>query len=94
MNLLFINNGRGRFTESALFMGVGYNGNGLAEAGMGVDLGDIDRDGWLDIYVTNYSGEPNTLYLNQGSGIFSDATNEIGFGKNQVSIFLHLEQNW
>lgn len=84
MNLLFINNGRGRFTESALFMGVGYNGNGLAEAGMGVDLGDIDRDGWLDIYVTNYSGETNTLYLNQGSGIFSDATNEIGLGKPSI----------
>ena len=84
MNLLFINNGKGRFTESALLMGVGFNGNGLAEAGMGVDLGDIDRDGWLDIYVTNYSGETNTLYLNQNSGIFSDATNDIGLGQPSV----------
>ena len=39
---------------------------------------------WLDIYVTNYSGETNTLYLNQESGIFSDATNEIGLGKPSI----------
>ena len=56
MNLLFINNGKGRFTEKALFTGTGFNGNGLAEAGMGVDMGDFNRNGFLDIYVTNFSG--------------------------------------
>jgi hypothetical protein len=80
MNLLFINNGKGRFKESALVKGTGYNGNGLAEAGMGVDLGDIDRNGWLDIFVTNYSGETNTLYLNQGTGLFLDETDQRGLG--------------
>jgi len=86
MNLLFINNGRGRFTESALVRGVGFNGNGLAEAGMGVDIGDINRDGWLDIFVTNYSGETNTLYLNQGEGVFVDATNQFGLGKPSIHL--------
>ncbi len=84
MNLLFINNGEGRFTENALIRGVGFNGNGLPEAGMGVDIGDINRDGWLDIYVTNYSGETNTLYLNQGEGIFTDATYQLGLGKPSI----------
>ncbi|MFL2983512.1 MAG: CRTAC1 family protein [Candidatus Neomarinimicrobiota bacterium] len=84
MNLLFINNGKGRFTESAMITGTGYNGNGLAEAGMGVDLGDIDRDGHLDIYVTNYSGETNTLYHNRGQGLFIDETNERGLGKSSI----------
>ena len=37
---------------------------------MGVDVGDINRNGLLDIFVTNYSGETNTLYLNQGHGLF------------------------
>ena len=84
MNLLFINNGKGRFTESALMTGTGYNGNGLAEAGMGVDAGDIDRNGWLDIFVTNYSGETNTLYLNQGNGLFLDDTDLRGLGRSSI----------
>ena len=84
MNLLFINNGKGRFTESALMTGTGYNGNGLAEAGMGVDAGDIDQNGWLDIFVTNYSGETNTLYLNQGNGLFLDDTDLRGLGRPSI----------
>ena len=84
MNLFFVNNGKGRFTESALMTGTGYNGNGMAEAGMGVDMGDIDRNGWLDIFVTNYSGETNTLYSNQGMGLFSDETDQRGLGKPSI----------
>ena len=84
MNLLFINNGKGRFTEKALLMGVGFNGNGLAEAGMGVDFGDVNRDGWMDIFVTNFSGETNTLYLNKKSGFLVDATLETGLGKPSI----------
>ena len=64
MNLLYNNNGKAVFSEGALFSGVGYNENGRAEAGMGVDFGDINQDGWLDLFVTNFSGESNTLYLN------------------------------
>ena len=81
MNLLFINNGKGRFTESSMILGTGFNANGLPEAGMGVDVGDIDRNGLLDIFVTNYSGETNTLYLNQGNGLFLDETDFKGLGR-------------
>ena len=81
MNLLFINNGKGRFTEKALITGTGFNGNGLAEAGMGVDMGDFNKNGFLDIYVTNFSGESNTLYLNNKKGFFKDATLETGLEK-------------
>ena len=84
MNLLFINNGKGRFVEKALAMGVGYNGDGLAEAGMGVDFGDFNRDGWLDIFVTHFTGETNTLYENQGLGYFTDASMETGLGKPSI----------
>ena len=80
MNLLWINDGQGRFTEDALFAGVGFNENGYAEAGMGVDFGDYDRDGWLDLFVTNFSGESNTLYHNQKNGFFLDVTFSAGLG--------------
>jgi hypothetical protein len=44
--------------------------------GMGVAFGDIERDGDLDLYVTNYG--PNVLWRNRGDGTFEDATAEAG----------------
>ena len=86
MNLLFINDGLGHFTEKALFTGVGFNENGRAEAGMGVDFGDINRDGWLDLFVTNFSGETNTLYLNEKNGFLVDATSRTGLGHPSINL--------
>ncbi len=78
MNHFFINDGKGNFEENAMFTGVGFNENGLAEAGMGVDIGDVNGDGWQDIFVTNFSGESNTVYFNNQKGFFSDETNFSG----------------
>ena len=86
MNLLFINDGLGHFTEKALFTGVGFNENGRAEAGMGVDFGDVNRDGWLDLFVTNFSGETNTLYLNEKNGFLVDATSRTGLGHPSIHL--------
>ena len=86
MNLLFINDGLGHFTEKALFTGVGFNENGRAEAGMGVDFGDVNRDGWLDLFVTNFSGETNTLYLNEKNGFLIDATFRTGLGYPSIHL--------
>ena len=74
MNHYFVNDGLGFFEENAIFTGTGYNNNGLAEAGMGVDIGDVNGDGWLDIFVTNFTGESNTIYINNKKGFFEDAT--------------------
>ncbi|MCH8956636.1 CRTAC1 family protein [candidate division KSB1 bacterium] len=79
-NFLFRNNGDGTFSEMGLQSGVGYNEDGVSEAGMGVDLGDYDGDGYLDIFVTNFSNETNTLYQNQRSGFFRDMTYVSGLG--------------
>ena len=49
------------FEENAIFTGAGFNENGIPEAGMGVDIGDLNGDGWQDIFVTNFSGESNTV---------------------------------
>ena len=73
-NQLFVNDGEGRFTEQALLAGTAYNVDGLAQAGMGVDAGDFDEDGRLDLFVTNFSHDTNTAYRNAGGGFFEDST--------------------
>lgn len=71
-NYLYYNNGDGTFTETGLLAGCAYSFNGVAQAGMGVDAGDYNGDGYLDIFVTNLSYETNALYQNNGDGTFSD----------------------
>ncbi len=80
-NFLYRNEGTGVFSDVSLLTGVGYNEDGQAEAGMGTDFGDYNRDGYLDIFVTNYQSETNTLYLNEGNGFFTDVAFSSGTGK-------------
>ncbi len=80
MNFLYENQ-QGQFSEMGLQSGTRYNADGLAEAGMGVDFGDIDNDGHPEIYVTNFSYETNTLYANDGHGEFRDATTAFGLAE-------------
>ena len=78
-NQLWINEaGSGRFAEDALLAGAAVNRMGQAEAGMGVDAGDVDGDGDLDLFMAHVDGESNTLYINAGKGIFDDRTIEFG----------------
>ncbi len=79
-NLLWINQRNGRFRNMALLAGAALNGLGSAEGSMGVDAGDFDNDGDEDIFVTNLAGETNTLYVNDGSGLFEDRTARVGLG--------------
>ncbi len=73
-NFLYRNIGDGTFMEIGSVVGVAYNENGAAEGGMGVDFGDYNKDGFLDIFVTNFSRETNTLYRNNSDGILTDVT--------------------
>ena len=75
-NHLWINDGSGHFSERALLAGNAYNMDGLAQAGMGVDAGDFDEDGRIDLFVTNFSHDTNTAYRNAGNGFFEDSTTE------------------
>jgi len=67
-----------RFVERGVLSGLAYDGDGKALACMGVAAGDADGDGRLDLFVTNYYEEPNTLYLQDSSGTFIDATTASG----------------
>ncbi len=73
-NFLYRNMGDGTFMDLGTIAGVAYNEDGVAEGGMGVDFGDYNNDGFLDIFVTNFSRETNTLYRNNSNGIFTDVT--------------------
>lgn len=76
-NYLFRNDGK-RFTEVGLAAGVAFDINGKAPSGMGADMADYDNDGNLDITVTNFSGEYNSLYRGTGKDLFIDVTGETG----------------
>jgi len=47
-------------------------GVGMKAVGMGVAVGDVDNDGWLDLYITAFGS--NVLYRNRGDGTFEDVT--------------------
>ena len=83
-NLLFRNDGEGRFTEVSLFSGVGFNEDGVPESGMGVAFGDVDGDGDPDLFVTNFQNETNTLYVNMGRSFFIDRTFAAGLGTSSL----------
>ena len=80
-NFLYRNSGDGRFVDIGPFAGAAYNEHGVAEGGMGVDFGDYNNDGSLDIFVTNFSNETNTLYHNTADGTLVDFTNIAGLGE-------------
>jgi len=77
-NRLYINDGQGRFKDEGLSCGVAVNAEGMTTSGMGVDIADVDGDALMDIALTNYSMEPNGLYLNLGRAHFTDVAAERG----------------
>jgi hypothetical protein len=72
--------GDGIFEEIGEQAGCAYNEDARAEAGMGVAAADVDGDGDVDLYVGNFELETNTLYVNEGDGLFTDATTAAGLG--------------
>jgi tetratricopeptide (TPR) repeat protein len=83
-----------RYTESATLRGLAYNRSGLPQACMGVAAGDADANGFVDLFVTNFFRESNTLYLNRGNLVFDDCAessrlrmpslSKLGFGTQFV----------
>jgi len=72
-NELYHNDGDRGFTEVGAVAGVNDSARGAAAA-----WGDYDRDGWVDLYVSNLSGGTNRLYHNLGNGRFEDVTGDMG----------------
>lgn len=70
--------GQINFAESGLIRGLALDGEGRSQATMGIACGDIDSDGLFDLFVTNFYEVANTMYRQQSSGYFADATRSTG----------------
>jgi hypothetical protein len=81
-SLFYHNNHDGTFTERATYVGLGFDENGLEQAGMGVALGDYDGDGLLDIAKTNFADDYPNLYRSIGKAGFTDRALHAGLGVN------------
>lgn len=79
-SLLFMNNRDGTFREEGVLRGVALNADGMAQAGMGVGVGDCKLDGHLDILKTHFADDRNILYYNDGKAYFQDATTSSRIG--------------
>jgi tetratricopeptide (TPR) repeat protein len=77
-NQLFRNNHDGTFRDVSVQAGVASH----LGKGMGAAVGDIDGDGWPDLFVANDT-EPNFLFRNRGNGTFEEVAAAWGVGVNQ-----------
>lgn len=73
-NFLYLGTGPRQFEEQAAAQGCAFNTIGQFQANMGVACGDYDRNGALDLYVTTFTDDSNTLFANLGAGGFRDVT--------------------
>jgi hypothetical protein len=79
-NYFYHNKGDGTFEEIGVLAGMAYNGNGHVQSNMGLAVGDIDNDGWMDLFVTTFADDNFTLFRNVGRGLFDDISYPSGIG--------------
>jgi hypothetical protein len=75
-NHFYHNLGKGKFKEEALQRGLAFGQNGQAVSSMGPVVGDVNRDGWMDIFVPAL--HYGSLYQNLGKGYFDCRTTQCG----------------
>jgi hypothetical protein len=79
---LYRNQRDGPFADVASTAGCAYSQDAKPQAGMGVAVGDFDRNGTMDVFKTNFAGDTSTLYANTGLGFCEDRTFAAGIGVN------------
>ncbi len=84
-NFYFHNEGHLKFREMAAEAGLAVDGSGKATASMGVVADDLNEDGLIDIFHTNFINEPNTFRKNLGGGLFMDATLSANLSASSLS---------
>jgi enediyne biosynthesis protein E4 len=83
-NNLYRNRHDGTFEDISYASGFAFNEDGREQASMGLAAGDYNNDGHIDLHVTNFSDDYNTLYRNEGSGNFSDVSFRAGVAEPSI----------
>ena len=78
LSLTHDDSSRPGLTDSAFQTGLGYSGDGLLTAAMGIAADDVDNNGLIDFFITNFKDESNTLYLQISDGLFQDMSRTAG----------------
>ena len=78
LSLTIDESGKPGLMDSAFQTGLGYSGDGLLTAAMGIAADDVDNNGLIDFFVTNFKDESNTLYLQISEGLFQDLSRTAG----------------
>ncbi|HEV3510165.1 MAG TPA: CRTAC1 family protein [Candidatus Sulfotelmatobacter sp.] len=80
-NKLYLNKKDGTFEERGVAAGIGFSEDGVARAGMGVDVGDYDRSGHPSVLISNFANQMVSLYHNEGNGLFVDEAPQSEVGR-------------
>ena len=80
-NALLLNQNGTAFVDDAVLAGAAVDAGGQPEASMGVLAEDFDGDGLVDLFMTHLQHQTNTLYLNEGDGLWDDRTHRSGLGQ-------------
>lgn len=80
-NYLYINKGDGTFEDASFASGYALNESGRETASMGIASGDLLHNGRIDLYNTVFSDDYNPLYINDGSGDFTDISYQAGIAE-------------
>ena len=83
-NYLYHNHHDGTFDDVSYLSGFAFTEDGREQASMGIAVGDYNRDGKADFYVTAFSDDYNALYRNDGDGNFSDITYQAGLAEPTI----------
>src|SRR5258706_494005 len=83
-NYLYRNRRDGTFEDVSYASGFALSEEGRAQASMGIAIGDYNRDGKLDLFVTTFSDDNKTLYRNEGRAVFTDVSFRAAIGMTTI----------
>ncbi|TWT58407.1 FG-GAP repeat protein [Thalassoglobus neptunius] len=75
-----------KYQENGVLAGVATDGAGRTQSSMGIATGDVNGDEQLDLFVTNFYGESNTLYSQSSESGFADETSAFGLREQSLPV--------